>query len=369
MRTLGDRALNRATLARQHLLGRSTMSAHEMIGHLGGMQAQAPLSPYVGLWTRLAGFEHGELAALLTSRRVVRAILQRATVHLVTSDDARYLRPLVDRLLEARFDGHFKASIEGLDRGLFRATTRELVVADAYQRAALGRALAPHFPGYDLEMLSFAAVYLSPLVQNTPRGVWGSSTAAARLSDLETWIGAPLEKEPTPDRLVLRYLGAFGPASVQDVQLWSGLTRLREVAERLELETFRAADGRLLYDLPEAPRPAEDVPAPPRFLPEYDNLLLSHKDRTRVIPEKRRVPLPPGHGSARGTFLIDGLWRGEWAFAADGALELLPHRDLARPDADALGLEAEELVRFARPGAEPRIRLVSPTRTTRRSAR
>ncbi|GAA3206147.1 winged helix DNA-binding domain-containing protein [Actinocorallia longicatena] len=356
MQTLSDRALNRATLARQHLLKRSDLSAVEMVSHLGGMQAQAPLSPYVGLWTRLASFAPEDLAGPLLERRLVRAVLQRATVHLVTAEDALYLRPLVDRLLEARFDGHFRAAIEGLDRTAFRAAARELTAEAAYQRPALGRALADRFPGHDAEMLSYAAVYMTPLAQTTPRGVWGASTAAAPLIGLETWLGGPMEPDPSPGRLVLRHLGAFGPATVADVQLWCGLTRLKEVAERLDLVRFRAADGRLLYDLPDAPRPPEDVPAPPRLLPEYDNLLLSHKDRSRVIPERRRVPLPPGHGASGGTFLLDGLWRGEWKFAADGAFELHPHVPLRPSDEEALTAEGLALARWAgREVAEARV--------------
>jgi hypothetical protein len=147
------------------------------------------------------------------------------------------------------------------------------------------------------------------------------------------------------DELVLRYLGAFGPATVPDVQKWSGLTRLREVAERLPLRTFHGDAGPVLYDLPGAPRPDADVPAPPRFLPEYDNLLLSHQDRTRLISGNRPVPLPPGNGAAAGTFLADGWWQGTWQVRGR-TLRIQPFTPLRRTDRDALLAEAEQLCAF-----------------------
>jgi len=152
------------------------------------------------------------------------------------------------------------------------------------------------------------------------------------------------------DALVLRYLGAFGPASVADVQVWSGLTRLHEVAERLPLRMFRGEGGQALYDLGDAPRPPGDTPAPPRFLPAYDNLLLSHADRTRVIPGNRPVPLPPGNGATVGTFLVDGRWQGTWQ-TRDQTLRIQPFTTLRRDDRDALLTEAGKLCAFLAPHA------------------
>ena len=150
------------------------------------------------------------------------------------------------------------------------------------------------------------------------------------------------------DALVLRYLSAFGPASVADAQAWSGLTRLREVLERLPVRVFRGQTGAVLYDLPDAPRPPEDTPAPPRFLPEYDNLLLSHADRARVIPHRRSVPLPPGNGATGGTFLIDGRWQGTWQLR-DHRLRIQPFAALGTADRDALLAEADGLSAFIAP--------------------
>jgi hypothetical protein len=175
---------------------------------------------------------------------------------------------------------------------------------------------------------------------------------------VESWLGAPLRSVPA-DALVLRYLGAFGPACVADIQVWSGLTRLREVADRLPLRTFRGEAGQALYDLPDAPRPSGDIPAPPRFLPEYDNLLLSHKDRTRVIPGNRPVPLPPGNGATAGTFLVDGMWQGTWRIR-DQSLRVQPFTRLRRADRDALLTEAAGLCAFVAPQAKHDIILEDP---------
>jgi hypothetical protein len=161
------------------------------------------------------------------------------------------------------------------------------------------------------------------------------------------------------DQLVLRYLGAFGPASVADVQAWSGLTRLREVVERLPVRVFHVDAGALVYDLPDAPRPPEDTPALPRFLPEYDNLLLSHADRTRLIPHRRPVPLPPGNGATGGTFLIDGRWQGIWQLR-DHQLRLQPFAPLPSADRDALLAEAGGLREFIAPAAAHEIVIDQP---------
>ena len=175
---------------------------------------------------------------------------------------------------------------------------------------------------------------------------------------MESWLATPLRLVPV-DALVLRYLGAFGPAGVADIQVWSGLTRLREVVERLPLRVFRGEAGQTLYDLPDAPRPSEGVPAPPRFLPAYDNLLLSHKDRTRVIPGHRPVPLPPGNGATAGTFLVNGLWQGTWQIR-DQTLRIQPFIKLRPADRDALLTEAAQLCAFVVPHAKHDIILEKP---------
>ncbi len=364
--TLNPRALNRATLARQLLLGREPRTALSAIEHLAGLQAQTPDAPYVGLWARLDGFRADELAGLLTGRQAVRIPLMRATVHLVSARDCLAWRPLMQAVLERSFAAQqFAHNLAGLDIGEIVAAGRALLDQQPRTRAELGRLLTARWPDADPASLAYAVTYLLPAVQVPPRGIWRAGGPAA-LTPAESWLGHPLGAGAPPEQLVLRYLAAFGPASVKDVQAWSGLTRLSEVTERLRarLRAFRDQNGTELYDLPDAPRPPEDVPAPPRFLPEYDNLLLSHKDRTRIIPGSRPVPLPPGNGASAGTFLVDGWWQGTWQIG-DRTLRIEPFARLRRTDRDALLAEAERLCAFIAPQTDYDIVLGKPPRAAR----
>jgi hypothetical protein len=345
---LSQRRLNRATLARQYLLERVQARAIDAIEHLGGMQSQAALAPYVGLWTRLKDFAPGELSALTEQFEVIRLHMMRNTVHLVSARDCLGWRGLYSALHTAAFRAHFGDATRGLDVDKLTQQANRLLEEKPRTRADLGALLAEHHPVADPATLAYAATHHLALCQVPPRGVWGQNGPAA-WTLVEPLLGAPLRSVPV-DTLVQRYLGAFGPATVADVQVWSGLTRLREVVERLPLRTFRGEDGQVLYDLPDAPLPQEDVPAPPRFLPAYDNLLLSHKDRTRVIRDHRPVPLPPGNGATVGTFLVDGMWQGTWQIR-DGALLLKPFAKLSRADQDALLTEAAGLCAFVSPQA------------------
>lgn len=354
---LSQRGLNRATLARQYLLERARARAIDVIEHLGGMQSQAPLAPYVGLWTRLQDFAPGELSALTEERQVTRLHLMRNTVHLVSARDCLSWRPFFYPLHAAEFRAHFRKGTEGVDFQALLRHAKRLLEERPRTRNELGRLLAECWPDADPSALAYAATHHIALCQVPPRGIWGAS-APARWAPVESWLGAPLRPAPV-DALVLRYLGAFGPASVADIQVWSGLAGLREVVERLPLRTFRDQSGQTLYDLPDAPRPPEDVPAPPRFLPEYDNLLLSYRDRSRVIPDNRRVPLPPGNGATTGTFLVDGIWQGIWQIR-EKSLRIQPFTKLSSTDRDALLTEAAQLSAFVDPQGIHEIVLGSP---------
>ena len=350
--TLTLRALNRATLDRQLLLRRHDMTARRAVAHLGGMQAQAPLAPYAGLWTRLENFTPQELSTLISERAVLRAHLNRGTVHLLTAEDYLDARPLFQQLGERGLRAHFGKRLAGVDLTELAARARDLLAGQALTRAELGQLLAPAWPGTDPGSLAYGASYLLPLAHVPPRGIWGE-TGQASFALAEEWLGRPVPGQPDPaaaDRLVLRCAGAFGPVTVNDIQTWSGLTRLREVTERLagQLRTFRGPDGEELLDLPGAPRPDQDTPAPPRFLPAYDNLLLSHADRGRVIPHRRPVPLPPGNGSTQGTLLIDGLWNATWKIGP-GVLDIAPFVRLTAQDVDAITTEGTRLLDFAGP--------------------
>ncbi len=364
---LSLRELNRATLERQLLLGRAATTAREAVGHLAGLQAQAPLAPYVGLWTRLAGFGHQELKDLLTERAVVRAHLMRNTVHLLTAEDFVSFRPLFQPLMDRGLAGNFGRNLAGVDPAELQVTAAALLSREALTRVEIGRRLAVSWPGHDPASLAYAATHLLPLVQVPPRGLWGENGQAAWLLGA-AWLDGrgvsgpvPARPENAREQLVLRYLAAYGPATVRDIQAWSGLSRLREVTDRLQhgvgqhgarLRTFTGPDGGQLLDLLDAPAPDPATPAPPRFLPEYDNLLLSFADRSRVIPHRRPVPLPPGHGGTGGTLLVDGFWQADWKIVSDksrSVLEVRPFIELSPAERDAIAAEGELLLGFAGP--------------------
>ena len=355
---LGPRELNRATLGRQMLLRRRELSASEAIERLVGMQAQAPAPPYVGLWTRLEGFRPDELSCLILERRAVRIALMRNTVHLVTASDCLALRPLMQPVFERGLYSTRanRAHLEGLDIEVLIAAGRALLEEKPRTAKKLGDLLQERWPDRDPTTLARAIRHLLPLVQVPPRGLWRKSGPAAHTT-AEAWLGSPLDPAPSLEQTVLRYLGAFGPATVKDVQTWSGLTRLGEVIEQIRprLLTFRDESGKELFDLPEASRPDPDTLAPPRFLPEFDNLILSHADRSRVITDEYRKVISSKNGMVPATFLVDGFVRGTWKTERSRSkvtLEIKPFEPLAREDREALAEEGERLIRFTGEGAE-----------------
>jgi len=304
--------LNRALLARQLLLERTTREPLDVIDHLVGLQAQEPLDPYTGLWCRIEAFRPATLATALEDRRVVRLALQRSTIHLVTAEDALALRPALQVVQERTMKGTFGRALEGLDLARLAADGRKLVEARPRAFGELGKELAKTYEGRDPLALAIAVRSGVVLVQPPPRGVWGKGGRALHTS-IEAWLGETPGPAITLEGLVVRYLAAFGPATVKDAQVWCGLTRLAEVFDRLRprLITFKDEHGAELFDLPDAPRPPADTPAPPRFLPQFDNVLLSHADRSRVVPEGigERIHKQFGHWSP---LLVDGRLRGTW---------------------------------------------------------
>lgn len=352
---LSLRALNRALLERQFLLHRRRLSVPKAIEHLAGMQAQQPNDPYIGLWTRLQDFRPEGLARLITNRRAVRASLMRTTIHLVTARDYLTLYP-VFRPVHARTVYSSSAdarALKDLDIQELLAEGRDLVEERPRTRAELTPLLAQHWPDRDAVSLTRAVNYLLPMVHVPPRGVWGR-TGQTTLTTVEAWLGQAPAAGVSPDAVVLRYLEAFGPASRADIRTWSGLTGLAEVVERLRsrLLVFRDADGRELFDLPNAPRPEPDIPAPPRFLPEYDNVLLSHADRSRIVAGHHRRRLVMSNGRSFGTVLVDGFVSATWRVTREResvTLTISPLKRLSRSDRAAVEDEGGCLLGFLAP--------------------
>jgi hypothetical protein len=361
---LDQRALNRALLDRQMLLARSTRPVPAAVHHLVGLQAQAPRSPYVALWSRLEGFDPHELGAMLTDRRAVRLAIMRSTIHLVTAEDCRFLRPLHDEfLLRTLRQSPWTPALDGLDVDAVVAAGRALVEEAPLTTKELRAGLAAIWPDRDPAALAQAVRAGVPLVQVTPRAVWGRA-GAVRLTSAESWLGAPLTGGTLED-LVLRYVAAFGPASTMDVQAWSGLTRLREVADRLgdRVVRFRNEAGRELLDLPDAPRPDPDVPAPVRFLPDFDNVSLSHADRTRLVDDDVRKRLMRANGLLPGTVLVDGRVEAHWSIgraAGTATLTVVPFRALTTAEATAVEDEGRALLAFAAAEADAHDVVVAP---------
>ena len=352
---LDRRTLNRALLARQRLLERVAMPAAEMIEHLVGMQAQVPNDPYVALWSRLRDFDPAELSELMLERGAVRMTLMRTTLHLVTARDALALRPVMQEMVARGLRGTpFWKHLEGIDLDALLAAAAELVEERPRTTAELRRLLAERAPSTDPTSLAYAARYLLPLVQVTPRGMWGRS-AAPRVTTLTSWLGVAVDGDPMPDDAVLRYLRAFGPASSSDIRTWSWLTGLREVVERLrpQLRSYRDERGRELLDVADGLFVDPATPAPVRFLPEYDNLVLSHDDRSRITGDG-------AWGAAyfhKGTFFVDGFLAGAWRLGRTRdatTVTVEPLAELAAAHREAVTAEGEALLEFLAPDAARR---------------
>lgn len=311
-----------------------------MIAWLVGMQSQNPPAPYLGLWTRIEGFRPDELSGLMTSRRAVRLAMMRSTVHLVTAGDCVALRPLLHEVqVRSLHQGSpFGKRLANVDLDAVVAEGRRLVEERPRTLAWLRTELGARFPHGDAEAMAMAVRNLTALVQVPPRGVWGKS-GAPTCTTAEAWLGRPLAAT-SMDALLSRYLAAFGPASAQDAQAWSGLRGLGAILDGMDLARFEDESGRTLYDLRDAPRPDPDVPAPPRLLPEYDNVLLGHADRSRILSDEGLARMTARDGIGARAFLVDGVMAGTWRPTKQG-IELDPLGTLRPADADALRAEAD----------------------------
>ena len=386
---LSQRALNRALLNRQRLLDRVDLPDEadrrravviETIEHLVGLQAQAPFPPYYGLWSRLGGFRPEDLAALLTDRSVVRIALMRGTIHLVSARDCLPLRRLLQPVLDRGLRGSFGKRLAGVDPAAGAAAGRELVESEPMTFSQLGEALAGRWPDHSPAALAQAVRAYVPLVQVPPRAVWGRAGQSLHTS-AEHWLGpaaaadppgpetpAGLKAPPGPEApagpatlawLVMRYLGAFGPATARDVAAWSGLTGLRAVLEELRplLVTFRDEQGTELFDLPSAPRPGEAAPAPVRLTAEFDNLLLAHADRSRMVHPAYLKRFYTINGIFPGSVLIDGFVAGMWRLARTKSTATLTIELFGSArERGQVAQEAERMLAFCAAGASHDIR-------------
>jgi hypothetical protein len=359
---LERRALNRALLERQMLLRRRRVEALDAVERLVAMQAQVPRDPYVALWSRLDRFRPEALAEPIAERRAVRMGLLRATLHLVTARDALTLRPIIEPVTQRTLYGQspFGRALAGLDVDELKAFASRLLEEQPRTRAELIPFLGERWPDHDAGQLSYATMYLLPLVQVTPRGLWGQ-TGRSAFTTVEHWLGRSFEPVTQPDEMVMRYLAAFGPATPADVRAWSGLAGMREVLERLRprLRTFRDDRGRELFDAPDAPIPDPDTAAPVRFLPEYDNILLSHDDRSRIVSPG----VSPWTEVGWGSVLVDGFGSARWKMERDreaATLLVEPFGKLPRDAKAEVAEEAAKLLTFLAPDAGSRDVRVRP---------
>jgi hypothetical protein len=333
---LGARALNRALLARQGLLARLPRRAPATLERLIGLQAQNTASPYVALWSRLDGFRVEDLSRLLRTRRAVRLALFRSTVHLVTARDALALRPAVQPAIErALMASQYGRRLRGVDLPALADAGRALLDREPLTASQLGERLAPRFPGVDSEAIGYALRGHLALVQLPPRGVWGEG-GPPRCATLESWLARAIGEGASQQALLLRYLAAFGPATAADFQAWSGARGGRALVEglRSRLRVFVDERGLELYDVPRAPLPDPDTPAPVRFLPEYDNAFIAHADRARIVAPADLARMRAGNGFL-SPFLVDGFVAGTWKIDVEPTRATLTLRPMGKLSAGA----------------------------------
>ncbi|MVU76223.1 winged helix DNA-binding domain-containing protein [Nocardia sp. ET3-3] len=347
MPDLSLRTLNRTLLLRQKLNERVAMPAADLVRHLVAVQAQEPNWPYIGLWTRLTDFRHDDLASLLRDRTVVRATSIRRTVHLTDAADYRWLYPTVRPAVEPTLRSvYLRDAVAGLDIDELSTAGAELLSGHTLPRRDLGKLLAERFPGREPRALVHATGIIHPLIHTAEAGAWGAWRGrSVSVSPAADYLAAPLSETPQPETLIRRYLAAYGPATTADIQEFAGVTRLAPIMARLrpELRVFHDESGRELYDLPDAPIAAPDLPAPVRFLPAFDNSCLAHRDRTRIISNADRARIAKTASGGVPFYLVDGFVHGRWDL--DGStIRVIPWHSFSKATEAAVRAEAEQLL-------------------------
>jgi hypothetical protein len=349
--TLTLRELNRATLARQLLLAREELPVIEAVPRLGGLQAQEPKPPFLALWSRLAGFRREDLHDALHERRLVRGLLMRATLHITAAEDYRAFVPALAPVMAGAGRSILRQRGGEVDAADVVAAARTLLQDGPLRFDELRPLLHERFPDVDERALGYLVRTHLPMVMVPSEDRWAFPPAAS-FTPADAWLGQPIPDDPSPTALVLRHLAAFGPATAADVASWTGLRRIAAVLDgvREQLVVLRDERGRELFDLPDAPRPGPDVDAPPRFLPDFDSLILAHADRTRLLADEHRGEVVTKNLRVRATFLLDGVVAGTWRVERRrdrAVLRLAPFAPLPKRALPALAEEGEALLRFA----------------------
>lgn len=343
---LTDRALNRTLWLRQHLAEPVAVDPVDMVRHLVGLQAQEGRSPYFSLRARIRDFDPMALSEAIADRRLARFLSLRGTVHVLTADDAVTLRPWVQPALD-RISRSNELSRPARDVATdsLEPAVRAALADGPLPVGELGARLAAAFPGVPESALRNAARERVPLVQLPPRGLWKQSGGVV-YDVIDRWLGRPLA-EPDPRDLVRRYLGAFGPATAADMTKWSSVTGLGAVFEAMaeELVAHEAEDGRVLWDLPGAALADPDLHLPVRMLGPYDNVWLSHAERSRIAEPDALKQWMAANGAGGCTLLVGGFLAGTWRLVA-GRVQVDPVRAFTKGERTAVAEEAARVEAF-----------------------
>ena len=341
-RVLSLRELNRALLARQLLLERSKLGVQQAVERMCAIQAQWPQSPYIALWTRLTGFRKEDLVRALERRKVVKSQLFRITLHMTSARDYPYYAAVWQPSARDTTPGVDRKTIERLSR-----RANELAMNGPVTHDQIADLAAEKMGGFRWRTRT-----LTPLVHLLPSGTW-SHYGRAQLQAMEAVLGVELpSREDGAERLVQRYFAAFGPATREDLLRFAGVRvgDLRAGLDRVELRTFRDEQGRLLLDLPRAPLPGPDTPAPVRFLPKWDSSILAYAapERARILPDKLRSTVIRKNGDVLPTVLVDGFVAATWDVGSKRELTVTPLRRLTKQERAEIDEEGERLVEFFR---------------------